>query len=523
MAEWYCGSVDVDFGDAALYSYCTTSIDLFPIQVEAMLARNSFFYSLIFLFFGVPAVANAAAKPAWEITQFEVFFGEPWYTPRPHLTDAGRVIDSTISLDEVQSRPSYIPQATVTEIQNYLHETAKLFESMGLRAPQLEPVVERTDGQKAYRIYFYKTEHKAPAIYRNGCLDGFIRQLIEVHLEPGSGFVIDGNGKITDKGYADLAHELFHGVQASYPLFTDCALGDWIVEGTAEAIGYDTVLKLRGIDPRGHASLGLRRYNEALRIEDDPVCLQTDASGPGCGGKRDGYWSASLWRYIGEMFRKGGAFPPTTYTAPNYDYFDDFFSNKLQGAPSETSELLWLDDNLTDTKRFGKSLNRVYSTFTTAFSAYPKTRPGASGAATKSKETVWLDTVFGSCSEITINPDESPILIAVKLNKVASACLRLTTETGSPMHIQLTAHPEGSANLQDLWAGVSSGMSVGPAIQVEAEGSNFAEWRFRVDLAPGESTTLVINNVAADAEKTEPQTLNLRLTASLWNMSLEGP
>ena len=485
-----------------------------------MLARNCVLQSLIFLSLGVPTLANAA----WEITQFEVFFGEPWYIKNEAATTAGRVVDHVYSLDESHSKPSYISQATVTEIQNYLHEAAKLYESMGFRAPQLEPVVERDDGQDAYRIYVYKSEDKTPAVYGNACFGGGLRQYFSVHLEQSPGFVIGGDGKVTDKGYADLAHELFHAVQASYPLFTECSLGDWIVEGTSEAVGYDTARKLRGVNPRGHASLGLRRYNHALRIMDDPVCFETDDSGlGGCREKQDAYWTASLWRYIGEMSRKGGAFPPTTYTEANYNYLDEFFSNKLPASPSENSELKWLDDNLTDKKRFGKSLNRVYSTFTTAFSAYPGTRPGASGKSTKAQENVWLDTAFGSCPEITINPDESPMLLSVELNKVAAACFRLNTDTGSPMHIQLTAHPEDNTRLQDLWAGVSSAMSVGPPTPVQADGINFAEWRFRVDLAPGESTTLVINNVAGDAENTQVQTLKLRLTASLWNLSLESP
>jgi len=488
-----------------------------------MRVSRSNIHVLIFLVFGVPGIANAA----WSTTHFEVFFGEPWYTDNTLITDAGRVIDeNAISLDEAQPRPSYISQATITEIENYLHETAMLFDAMGFKQPKLEPIVERKDGKKAYRVYFYKTAHNAPAIYRNGCHGGVIRQLIEVHLKPGagSGFVINGSGKITDKGYADLAHELFHAVQAAYPIFTsDCDLGDWIVEGTADAIGYDTALKLRAIDPRNYESLALRRYNKSLRVEDDPPCFETDAGGLGCLDKHDGYWTASLWRYIGEMSRKGGAYPPTTYTEPNYDYLDDFFSSPLPGRPSEKNELAWLDSNLTDSNLFNKSLNTVFSTFTTAFSAYPKTRPGASGATSKSKETMWLDKVFGSCPEIHINPDESPILVTVKLDKVAAACLRLSTDTGSPMHVQVTAHSGREAGLQDLWAGVSADMAIGPALHVNVIGTDFAEWRFRVNLAPEENTTLVISNVASDAENTESQTLDLRLTASVWNISLGTP
>lgn len=485
-----------------------------------MRTNRNYICVLFFLVLSTPGIAKAV----WETTYFEVFFGEPWYSSRTGLTDFGRLIDENIaSLDESQPRPSYISQATVTELESYLHETAKFFESTGFKQPQLEPLVERKDGKKAYRVYLYDTGRSAPASYRNACQGGVIRQLIEVHVDSmtGDGVTIDGAGKITDKGYADLAHELFHAVQASYPIFTnDCDLGDWIVEGTAEALGQDTALKLRGIDPRNHASMGLRRYYKPLRVQDDPPCLETDAGGLGCLDKNDGYWTASLWRYIGEMSRKGGAFPPTSYTEPKYDYLNDYFSRTLPGRPSEKAELTWLDENLANPKGFNKSLNSVFSTFTTAFSAYPKTRPGTAGAMSDSKQTLLLKTVFDRCPVIHINPDETPILATVDLEKVAAACFRLTTDTGSPMHVQVTAHPYGKAQLHDLWAGVSGGMQVGPALVVKANNTEFAEWRFRVDLAPGENTTLVISNVAGDAENTNRQSLELRLTASVWNMSM---
>jgi hypothetical protein len=468
-----------------------------------------------------------AVSAQWKTTHFEVFFGEPWFMGNPNLTSIGRLVDENLfDLDEALDRPGFVTQATVDEIEQYLHETALRLEAMGFDAPELEPVVEREDGQPAYRIYLFDMDSDTTARYANGCHGGKVRRLIEVDLEAGAGsdHVIDGAGNITEKGYQDLAHELFHAVQAAYPIFTDdCSLGDWITEGTAQAVGNDTARVLRNIDPRNLSALGVRRYYEPLRVADDPPCLSTSANRLGCAGTNNGYWTASFWRYLGEMKQQNGSFPSTSFVDPDYAYLHDFFSRRLDGAPSESAELAWLDANLAGPKGFTKRLNRVFSTFITTFAAYPRTRLARSGQSYTGREAQWLDLVFGGCPEIVIDPTGSPAELDVSLDTVASACLRVSADIGGPLAVQVTAHPQRGASLPDLWVGTHAGQAVGRSVLVQVQNQGFAEWLFRMEAAPGESTIVVISNVAGDAEKTAPQTVNLRLTASLWSKSLGTP
>lgn len=471
---------------------------------------------------GLPGAATAD----WSNMQFEVFFGEPWYLSHPDFTNIGRFLEDEydIAFDETQARPDWLPESTVKEIENYLQETARWLSAMGFERPKLEPLVQRDDGQWAYRVYLYDYDG-APARYRNGCFGGKVRRLIEVDLQPngGDGNVINGQGRITDKGYQDLAHELFHAVQAAYPIFTDdCSLGDWIVEGTAQAVGDDAARVLRRIEPRNLSALGVRRYHEPLRVEDDPPCMESSADGLGCLGRNDGYWTASLWRYLGEMEALGGSWPPTSFTEPDYGYLHRFFGERLAGAPSEANELAWLDDNLAGAGGFNKSLDRTFSTFTTTFAAYPTTRLATAGGAAPNQER-YFDLAFGGCPEITLNLDSSPVTLPVSLATVASACVRLATDIGVPLHVQVTAHPMGGSALPDLWVGTQAGLAVGQPLVVRVKDTDFAEWRFRLAPDPGEQVPLVISNVAGDAERTAEQQVELRFTASAWSRNLGSP
>ena len=209
-------------------------------------------YFLISTLLCLPHLESALAAQ-WPVKDFVVFFGEPWSSNVPDLVEIGRYVtdESSYELDTREDRPAHIPESTVTEIENYLGLVARRYEALGFLPPTLEPVIRQADGRFAYRVYLYDTDQDAPASYSTDCAGGVLRRIIRVDLDnPSSpaGLAIGQNGKITDKGYQDLAHELFHAVQASYPLFKEnCALGDWIFEGTADALGVDLARELRGI------------------------------------------------------------------------------------------------------------------------------------------------------------------------------------------------------------------------------------------------------------------------------------
>lgn len=481
--------------------------------------------ALLLLLSAWPLAVNAE----WTTTRFEVFFGSPWTSNNPGVVSSGRIVEGIgipsdwWTLDEAQPRPAFIPEATVAEVELYLREVAEWMEAAGFNEPELEPLVEGSDGQLAYRIYLHDMQTGVPARYGNACLEGQLRQYIEVDIEAGAdnGFVINGSGRITDKGYQDLAHELFHAVQAAYPLFDgNCDLGDWIVEGQAQAVGADAALALRKVNTRDPAYWGARRYHEPLWVQDDPPCPASGA----CPARNDAYWTASLWRYLGEMQTLKGQYPGPAFIEPDYSYLHRFLIRPLGGPPSEANELEWLDHNVSHTNfGFGKSLDRVYATFATTFASYPDTRQAQSTAPNASKRGQWQDLLFDGCQPVAINPDQTPVTVTMDLAIVSAACLRLEATAGGVKAVSVTAHHDGSGAYADLWVGTQQGQAVGKPLEVRVLENEFAEWRFRVDFEPGEETLMVISNVAADAEETGAQIIDLRLTATDWTSSVGSP
>ena len=79
------------------------------------------------------------------------------------------------------------------------------------------------------------------------------------------------HGRLTDRGAVTVAHELFHAVQWGAPFFS-CqspgVVGDWIAEGTAEALGWDLVRMVWSPDPdpAGDDLWGNRIYRMPLPV-----------------------------------------------------------------------------------------------------------------------------------------------------------------------------------------------------------------------------------------------------------------
>jgi hypothetical protein len=252
-------------------------------------------------------------------------------------------------------------------------------------------------------------------------------------------------------------------------------------------------------------------------VQDDPPCPDSG----GCPGRNDAYWTASLWRYLGEMEALGGQYPGAAFIKPDYAYLHRFLIRPLAGSPSEAIELKWLDDNVANSRfGFNKSLDRVYATFVTAFASYPDTRQAQSVAPSATKRAQWQDLLFGGCQPVPISPDQTPATVRVDLAVVSAACLRLEATAGGAKAVSVTAHLDGAGALTDLWVGTQQGLAVGKPLEVRVLENEFAEWRFRVDFQPGEETLMVISNVAADAEETGAQTVDLRLTATGWSSSV---
>ena len=197
-------------------------------------------------------LAPGVQADSWPTTQFDVFEGIP---EEKWLSD---------DYEEVATPASNrLTPALKKEIEQYMSSVAKKYQALALPAPRL-PIVLLEDGSTAYRIHYYDHDHSY-ALFGPLCapVAG-----TSIHLNARK---MSQNGRITKKGYNDLAHELFHAVETQTVFARDaCALGidhgKWITEGLAEAIGQDTAWELVGHTGRGAGTIdpqhrwGMRNY-----------------------------------------------------------------------------------------------------------------------------------------------------------------------------------------------------------------------------------------------------------------------
>jgi hypothetical protein len=263
-----------------------------------------------------------------------------------------------------------INQDLIVRLEKYLEKVAETYEKMGFKSPEI------TYENPHFIIYGYNySDEKAPAA--NGCK--FLRGktscilIFDLSRATATKFGVQLSPKI----YEDLAHELFHAIQGSYSLFKNHSdLGDWIVEGTAEAMGIEMAEKIAGF--KGYNNLvrwGGRRYHTPLRVRDDnPI------------RKDEGYWTASLWRYIGEYISNSRK-PRSNEkgSPPNYRYLVKLFETNFKGKTNENKEISLIDKFLV--KKTGKGLGEIYPNFITTFVHYvPDRVPG------ETRE--WLKCIF---------------------------------------------------------------------------------------------------------------------------------
>jgi len=441
-------------------------------------------------------VFSSTAHAAWPTHQFEIVQGEP---------------DSVFDAFAEGLGFGDVGDGVKTELENYLAEVAQEYDRLGFPAPQID---YRTQGGYAYKVFAFDYANASPAQYKVSCRGAESNRYIRidssgVDANTGKKYDLGSLGNADPKIYEHLAHELFHAVQGSYDLFFDnCDLGDWIVEGTAQAIGIDMASKLRGVEPRSaQIRWAARHYFTPLRIADDDAARRDEA-----------YWTASLWRYIGEHIRASpDGRAGTKKTQPDYSYFVKLFQRNLAGPPSEITELEWLDEGLTSMTRLG--LERIYPYFVSTFSGYVPAR-----AATRDKAAAWRDWIFDGCPRIDLSPTRTTGSVTQDLRRVAARCFEVAVAVPDRVDLTIHAYGPGRAGLESLTIGTADGTKVGPARVVErptGSGNYFASWLFRIPTT--DPQPFIVSNVAPKAHETSRQTPTLHVTYSSWSSNLTRP
>lgn len=261
---------------------------------------------------------------------------------------------------DVKEKFAPVKEELITELENYLHDVAiKYSVKYGFKAPAL-----KLDDSNSYNIYMYnyiktKEDEKImpQALYINGCY-GSEKVIIMERSK-----VLD-EVNISPKMFEDLAHELFHAIQGSYPLFNgNCDLGDWIYEGTATAIGEDIAIQLGKL--KKIKNWGQRTYSNTLWVPDLHGEVKELYS------EQEGHRTSGFWRYIGEYISSGGNAGTKQVKPPSYNYLTKLFKINIKGKTNDINELKWIDKFLkSNNSGVGRGLGDIYPLFISTFAHY---------------------------------------------------------------------------------------------------------------------------------------------------------
>ena len=475
---------------------------------------------------------SAVAQSSWPIKDFEVFLGSPTASSFSmggvSVEDVIRLGDDYVEMDISDPPATPIDPAVIEELESYLREAAAEFERLGFRPPVLEPVVEREDGSKAYRVYVYDFPDNRFARYRFECND-HVRPTILINARA---YMPDGR-KIIDKGYQDFPHELFHAIQRAYDLFADnCHLGDWISEGTAQAVGADIAAwssrrksfpnrnDLRWVIDRW----GPRDYDKSLWIPDDED--PDTANAPYVDGNA-AYGASSFWRYLGEWAATGGT-AGIRIVPPDYRYLAEFFRHPVSPSGTrEAAEIEWLDQRLRSYASFNRGLSSLYPGFVTTFAHYVPARFKPSGQDMRESTDKWLARLFPGekCPEIRIS-EASPLYrenFAIK--KYAAACYQLNLGFWQPVDLHIEVSGVSAGAVHATFLGTEQGKVVTPLIkkkQINAQWTGSRVLQFD-DPMSSPAPKIVLTNIADDTRDTEDLAGELEISVSTFDHSMLPP
>lgn len=474
---------------------------------------------------GILVISVQVSAEEWPIKRFEVVALEPaGHADMIAGTEKVPVLVTRI-LRSVNVDPDQIFDFSVVELdpetkaamERYLTDAATLYESWGFGPPSLEPIVELDNGATAYRVYLVKNIIVGDAHYSgikyDACEGTFTErvmllaadQILTPEEKLPDGTVLK-KGRITANGYGTVGHELFHAVQHGSLFASPCSefegsVGDWIMEGQADAVAWDAVRRLRNANPDVTAgkSWGLRDYQFALPV---PSVRPPET---------DAYRTSSFWRYLAET--ASGGTPGAEPQSVDYSFMASLLAtpsvstdcDETRDAPC-SAELFWLDRNLR--AQFGKPLRDLYALFMQAYAQYDTARVGD---ATNS----WQRQAFPSCYPIVFRKRDDPEYgdaVSVHHVKVdtfnanATTCF-FVTPLGYDGDVRVKVrvdNPGGNFAIQDLAAGLE-----GPPYRVENAkvegagedgGPRMASWE--VDFEGAESTKFFLSNVADNPAKT---------------------
>jgi len=407
---------------------------------------------------------SAAAEP-WPTTYFDVLPVEIVESDSDAITRGLENIARELGMseDDLSSGPKLVYDQQVA-MEAFLHEAAVKLQTWGFPPPALElhePVLDRRDGvSKVYRLHYYNSNKPNVAgHYTHGSCAYLTRKREYVTLNTSQSDWSVGNTSQElsavrlpqrDLNYQMMvaAHELFHAVQAGTAIDDNCSLGNWIVEGTADAVGYDLFWQIRGrnapIDDLDVNLWGLRNYERGAQQTKSNRFLT--------------YRTSSLWRYLAEyqVLRRQGRKPGPNRTNVDYEYLAQLFEDStLRRLSGESKELDWLHNRLIDTLDVPNGLRRLLPNFYSVYAEYVPNRVKV--------VPNWDQISFGQCKEIKLLHPNNSGSVFLQSFRNGAKCFTVTLDpsvspTGTT--ITLSVRSPNEADLNRISIGEAGGQRV---------------------------------------------------------------
>ncbi len=486
-----------------------------------MVSPNQFAVAVCFSFIPFSGVQTASAEP-WPIKDFEVVavaaageYREP--TLERLARDVQRLVQETGITDPyfpTLFRTLPVDVTEQTAIENFLGETAAQFEAWGFQPPALEPVIQGRDGNPAFRVFLISNLELEGAAgeYHVSCVS-FTRRIILLNRSS----IMSGN-TISTRGFQTIAHELFHAVQGAYPFFEcgggDARVGDWIVEGQARAVGWDTAARLRPLDTSSNAleRWGERDYNQRLQVP-----LRESL-----GSTINPYGTSSFWRYLAERHAgRAVGYKPGPEEAPvDYGYLPMLFTggrvardcNQLRG-PCD-AEVDWLNARLLTA--FRADLRTVFTNFAEAMALYGQHRSGLTDIYT------WQEPVFPAlgCHPVPFGDPWSRIIhrdVIPRLEENSIQCFVVTFkefENDVLIEFKATA-PPGGTDVGNLNFAVAGRPMQARRAQVKINNDTLEPSVAWVARVPADETTYLTLTNVADIPSRSSRMTNLPYTVTV--------
>lgn len=431
--------------------------------------------------------------------------------------------DALSGSDGESAEPPPLSAAVKADMEAYLQSVADYLKQASFPAPLLvrtDQMANPPGTQIAYPAYFYafpperSTEY---AYYSHVCDNGSTSY---IHIN-GPQFL--SGGKITAKGFGDLAHELFHAVQRNTRVGREnckSGYGAWINEGQAEAFGHDMARKFRA--KAGDAPLsrwgGRQSYAAGLYVKSsEESSYRHDLA----------YQTSSLWRYLAEAWHlrergqaSGGAKPGPDMGSDygtDYGYLALMMDRSFEGGGAR-AELQWLNDWL-EGELWG-GLDRVYTDFISVFADYGAYRITSKRSVKESRRR-WRDVVLGgnpnknypACKTVTLNQQQPDGAAKLTLKKVASSCIEVDISAyTTPKTFDISITTADKPHMRQLHLTLAGGQQLqmaAPMKDIPESGRVMSSWRFEMD--PAESQVLIITNVARKPGSTRIQDIDVAI------------